>query len=162
MNKDFNQVNKQIAGFIIVSAAVMAPVIMPDASGIAQANPVTIQGPAVSPVMRYAGPGMLNPADIIERYAGPQMPLPVVRYAGPQMPIMPKYAGPEMPAPADVIARYAGPQIPAADVNLNLNQNVNVTPSVNVTPNLNNNVKPAVIDNNFGLIKLDAGHYIFK
>jgi len=165
MNEDFGKVNNQIASFIVLSAVMVAPVMLPCQSGVAQANTAVMLNNNVidtaTNIMRYAGPINTNqPINIqmpVERYAGPINqtimiePInvePVVKYAGPiNKPI--KFD----PIKADLInvepiVRYAGPQMPSADVNIN--------PSAS---NLNFGGGAYA---NYGLIKINSGHYIYK
>jgi len=143
MNRDFDNVNKQIAGFIIVSAAVVAPAITPVESGIAQAEPVAMV------------------QDFVARYAGPVMPqqdltVPIVRYAGPPKPqptqnqTIARYSDSEVQTvnkDTMPMVKYAGPQMQSGKVNIKRNSN---------------NSKTKKENNNYGLIKLESGHYIYK
>ncbi len=147
MNRDFNNINKQIAGFIVVSAAVMAPVIVSDINGAAQAEPViVIQRDVPAMELRYAGPEMLQPTPnpIDEHFAEPEISggntmikvdpkIYVARYAGPETPDINNGIPP--------IVRYAGPQMPS--------------PKRKVNPSTQQRDK-------YGLSRLEPGHYIFK
>ena len=173
MNEDFGKVNNQIASFIVLSAVMVAPVMLPCQSGVAQANTAVMLNNNVvdtaTNIMRYAGPinvidqpVRIDPinAGPIMRYAGPinviDQPVridpinvgPIMRYAGPiNKPIKFDPIKAE-PINVEPIVRYAGPQMPSADVNIN--------PSAS---NLNFGGGAYA---NYGLIKINSGHYIYK
>lgn len=154
MSEDFEKVNKQIAAFIVVSAALTAPTVFQAQYVASQAaDPVGMisPNPTVMPV-RYAGPPMPGPSPtpIPEpvRYAGPPMPHPSptpipepVRYAGPPMPH-------PSPTPIPEPCRYAGPAGINTDATLNINNGIQNNQNFNV--------------NDANVQTLGSGHFMFR
>jgi len=139
MAENFEKVNKQIATFIVVSAALTAPVALQTQYTAAQANLPGMEVVQQEPMIcRYAGP-IMPPAPQPQ----PQpMPVPEpVRYAGPII------QHPEMPIPEPV--RYAGPVGLNTDAALNMNNS-----GVQNNPTFNQNMG--------NMQTIGSGHFIFK
>ncbi len=152
MSEDFEKVNKQIAAFIVVSAALTAPVVFQAQSASSYANSIGIVSPNIPEPVRYAGPPMPQPSPtpIPEpvRYAGPPMPQPSptpipepVRYAGPPMPH-------PSPTPIPEPCRYAGPAGINTDATLNINNGIQNNQNFNV--------------NDANVQTLGSGHFMFR
>lgn len=147
MDNDFSKVNKQIANFIIVSAAIAVPVLMSNSSFAVNADALGV------PLLPSTGPsgGVVDPGSMIYRYAGPVDPVPLLPNSGASY--VERYAGPVDPMPQSPIPSGdydAGSQLHYVDMNANTNLNTNVNQSSN---------EPA---SNYGLKKIEPGHFIFE
>ncbi len=110
MNEEFNNINKKVSAFIIVSAALAIPATV----GNTQANAADVS--AVKPSPNFQA-GML-----VTKYGCPSDPViikpqpPMLRYAGPIRPI------PETKADVPII-RYDASEATSIEANKSLNNN---------------------------------------
>ena len=161
MSEGIENLNKQIASFIILSAALAVPVSTSAYSGnnnnlLADASLLTgpHQGISKEVMLFYGAPGMPGPIDvkplpgpapIISLYAAPQVPIDIKPIQGPP-PAISLYAAPQRPIdikqphffPIHEIIPEKMPEIPKTNINesaLNIN---NVNPA-NIQQNLTKN-----------------------
>ena len=177
MTEDFEKINKQIAAFIIVSAAMSAPIMTSDISSSVNANVAVVKmEPAV--ILRYAGPGMIIPEpqpipDIpVVKYAGPGMiipepqpvpDIPVVKYAGPGMIIQE-----ELVKPIPPVLKYAGPANPSSSSSVMIKQDSGKANETikkyfyNDSIKFNNKSNFTIKTTRYGGYEIEPGHFVFR
>lgn len=172
MSGNFENLNKQIASFIIMSAALSTPVV---------ASSYDVQNNLIADGSIIVNPMPIN-HEVISMYAAPEIPIfnpnpivvnpPVLKYAAPEIPT--NIINPQPPVAP--IVKYAAPQMP--NVNSEINSDLNSSSSklnsditnqaVKLGDNLN---KSSVNSASHGFVITDYGnvrviepysHIIFK
>ena len=133
MSQDFETLNKQIAAFIVVSAAVSVPAYA--GGGIGFDTNSLVPTAQEQMVVKYAGPGMIVPTKVED------LEPMVVKYAGPGM-IVPTPMEPQEP----MIVRYAGPPDPTPPINLEISDPSDSGDILEQTKQFNNPENLRVID----------------
>lgn len=173
MAEDFEKINKQVAAFIVVSSALVAPVV---AAGISTGVGNMPASSSFEYTVKYAGPAinypqpMPGPIDPVVKYAGPGIDTPVVSSSG----YIARYAGPpgiDMPvvSSSGMLLRYAGPGIDMpTPVVESSSTGIIDTASRALSPesemNFNNSESENVTDNygTSGANKVAPGHFWFQ
>lgn len=160
MSRNFENLNKQIASFIIVSAALSAPV---SADNVLPTNNNLLADASINL------PAQIGHNEIIAMYAAPQIPIieqpivvpaPVLRYASPNIPqptpnpppaismyaVVEPIIGPVNPIPQPIV-RYASPTLPSIE-KIEKIQNQNGASSLNESALNINKVNPSALPSN--------------